>query len=138
MRRLRKRLNRRLRQATSRTSRSALGIQIPNQSTITPKTPIKLRKFAKAPTTSSEPTLNQEPVDVPDPNPEPQIPDQNQADQNLEDNLEEVYTKIESAPNYSAKIAEFLRKIKFTAHIDVLSRKLFHDVILLYISRFKY
>ena len=112
MRRLRKRLNRRLRQATSRTSRSALGIQIPNQSTITPKTPIKLRKFAKAPTTPSEPTLNQEPVDVPDPNPEPPIPDQNQADQNLEDNLEEVYTKIESAPNYSAKIAEFLRKNK--------------------------
>ena len=108
--RLQQRLKRRKRQSILRRSRSALGIRIPSPTRETPVEPIKLRKYAKPPTTPLEPTVNPEPLESPDQNVEPQDQDQDQATPNLEDNLEEVYTKVKSAPNYSAKIAEFLRK----------------------------
>lgn len=74
--------------------------------------PIKLRQFAKPKTPEQTP---------PD---QPPIPDQPPADQSpsdapladsqdpepLQDKLKELYTNIKSAPNYSAKIKEFLRE----------------------------
>ena len=108
--RVQQRLRRKRRQSVLRRSRSALGIRIPSPTRETPVEPIKLRKYAKPPTTPLEPTVNPEPLESPDQNVEPQDQDQDQATPNLEDNLEEVYTKVKSAPNYSAKIAEFLRK----------------------------
>ena len=108
--RVQQRLRRRKRQSILRRSRSALGIRIPSPTREAQAEPIKLRKYAKPPTTELTAPVNPEPVEVPVQNLEQQDQDQDQVTQNLEDDLEQVYTKVKSAPNYSAKIAEFLRK----------------------------
>ena len=108
--RVRQRLNRRLRRSLLRRSRSALGIRIPSPTKSVPAEPIKLRKYAKPKESENQEVQNQAILEQEPENIEPQVASPDHPTPNTD--LEEIYTKVKSAPNYTAKIAEFLRKDK--------------------------
>lgn len=101
-------LRNRARKITNRAIRN-LSRPTTNQKTekMDPRKPIRLRKYAKPATLPAqnpssqtrEQRENSTPIGIPPA----------QTTQNLEKDLDDLYTKIKSIPNYTAKLADFLR-----------------------------
>ena len=119
-------LRKKSRKITNRAIRQLMKpTQIPLEN-LEPRKPIKLRRFAKPKdilaqvttrpkVTSEQPEISQSAT--PGTLPSPTIPNQ-------EKNFEDLYTKIKSIPNYTAKLADFLRYDKVhSTHRRVVKRK---------------
>ena len=117
-------LRKRARKITNRAIRE-LGRKNANQASMEPRKPIKLRKYAKpkdiqAPVTPPKAIQNPAPVS--------ELATtglvQNPTTLNAEKDFEDLYTRIKSVPNYTAKLAEFLRQNKVhSTHRRIVKRK---------------